>query len=126
MQFDSNEPIYLQISEWMMENILERVWNEGDKIPSIREMAVEVEVNPNTVVRSYNELQDREVIHNQRGIGYFVNDGGYEKVQDIKKKDFIERELPRVFKIMDLLGMDLDDLKNYYTKYKQGEVHENE
>lgn len=126
MQFESNEPIYLQITEWMMENILERVWSEGDKIPSIREMAVEVEVNPNTVVRSYNELQDQEVIHNQRGIGYFVSDGGYKKVQDIKKRAFIERELPRVFKIMDLLGMDLDAVKNYYSDYKKGELHENE
>ncbi|MCK4804371.1 MAG: GntR family transcriptional regulator [Spirochaetes bacterium] len=120
MEFKKKQAIYLQIGEHISENILRKLWKEGDKIPSIREMAVSIEVNPNTVMRTYNYLQDMGIIFNKRGIGYFVADRSYEKTQELKKKNFINLDLPHIFKTMDLLKITLDDLKELYKTSRDG------
>lgn len=117
MEFKDNQAIYLQIADLFCENILSGKWKPGDRIPSVREMAVTIEVNPNTVMRTFTYLQEKAIIFNKRGIGYFVSEDGFQKTKELKKKDFIEQELPEVFKTMDLLGMGLDDLQNLYELY---------
>ncbi len=117
MEFSDNQPIYLQIADHFCENILLKKWNAGDRIPSVREMAVNIEVNPNTVMRTYNYLQEQGIIFNKRGIGYFVADDGYEKTRVLRKADFVNQELPSVFKQMQLLNLTLEDVKEYYQKY---------
>lgn len=118
MEFkENNQAIYLQIADHFFENILQKKWNSGDKIPSIREMAVKFEVNPNTTMRTFNYLQDKGIIFNKRGIGYYVADDGYDKTKELKKEQFIQEDLPLFFKTMRLLKIDLDDLKKYYDKY---------
>lgn len=120
MEFKDNQAIYLQIADLFCEHILLEKWNAGDRIPSVREMAVSIEVNPNTVMRTFNYLQEKGIIFNKRGIGYFVADDGLQKTMDLRKEDFVKQELPRMFKDMDLLNLSLDDLKGYYEKYKNG------
>ncbi len=120
MQFEPTQPIYLQISALVYENILLGTWKEEDRIPSIREMAVETEVNPNTVMRTYAHLQDREIIQNKRGIGYFVTQGAVDRTREIKREEFVAHELPRVFRTMDLLGMTLGELREYHQTYREG------
>lgn len=117
MNFMNTNAIYLQIGEFICENILLKKWTEGDKIPSIRDMAVTIEVNPNTVLRSYNYLQEKEIIQNQRGIGYFVAENGFERTKTHMTDVFVNNELPRVFKSMDLLQFSFDDLRPYYDHY---------
>ena len=117
MEFSDNQPIYLQIADHFCENILLKKWNAGDRIPSVREMAINIEVNPNTVMRTYNYLQEQGIIFNKRGIGYFVADDGYEKTRGLRKADFVNQELPSVFKQMQLLNITLDDVNEYYQKY---------
>lgn len=117
MDFHDNRAIYLQIADLFCENILSGKWNSGDRIPSVREMAVNIEVNPNTVMRTFNYLQEKEIIFNKRGIGYFVAEDGFEKVRSLKKRDFIEKELPRIFKSMDLLNLEIRDLEDLYEKH---------
>ncbi len=124
MQFSGSQSIYLQISDYICENILQKTWEEGDRIPSIREMAVSVEVNPNTVMRSYAHLQDQGIIENRRGIGYFVSDGGYEETRRMKTTEFVEQELPRIFRIMQLINMSVEELSREYARYLK--EHENE
>ena len=116
MDFEKKQAIYLQIGDHICENILTRRWAEGDRLPSVREMAVGIEVNPNTVMRTYSYLQDMGIIFNKRGIGYFVADHAYEKTLDLKKRNFINRELPHVFRTMDLLSLTFDDLEDLYRK----------
>lgn len=122
MDFKENQAIYLQIANRFFENILRKEWNSGDKIPSIRDMAVEFEVNPNTTMRTFNYLQDKGIIYNKRGIGYFVADDGLEKTIVLKKEQFVEEDLPMFFKTMELLGLSLDDLKPYYKTYESANV----
>lgn len=113
MEFKENQAIYLQIANRFFENILQKKWDSGDKIPSIRDMAVEFEVNPNTTMRTFNYLQDKGIIYNKRGIGYFLADDGFQKTITLKREQFLEEELPVFFKNMQLLGISLDDLKRY-------------
>lgn len=117
MEFRDDQAIYLQIADLFCENILLEKWNPGDRIPSVREMAVNIEVNPNTVMRTFTYLQDKGIIYNKRGIGYFVADDGLDKTQNLKKEDFITQELPRFFKAMQLLNMTMKDMSSYFETY---------
>ncbi len=117
MDFKDNKAIYLQIADFFCENILQKKWKEGERIPSVRETAISIEVNPNTVMRTFNFLQDMDIIYNKRGIGYFVSDKAFDKTLNFKKESFIETELPALFKAMELLNIDFEELKTYYQSY---------
>jgi GntR family transcriptional regulator len=119
MEFRDNQAIYLQIADFMCENILQKKWLEGEKIPSIRDIAVKVEVNPNTALRTFNYLQDHGIIYNKRGIGYFVADQGFRKTMELKKKQFIKDELPKMFRLLDMVNLNFEDLKTYYQTYRK-------
>ncbi len=126
MQFRKQHAIYLQIGEHLCDAIANGKWMPAEKIPSVREMAIRVEVNPNTVMRTYSDLEQKGIIYNRRGIGFFVADDAAEKILDLKRNDFIQKELPRIFKIMDLLGMSVNDLKVLSKQYHtEEEVNEN-
>ncbi|MCV9386425.1 GntR family transcriptional regulator [Reichenbachiella ulvae] len=118
MDFNDNQAIYLQIAELLCENILTQEWKPGDRIPSVRETAINMEVNPNTVMRTFNYLQEKEIIFNKRGIGYFVSEQGYAKTMELKKNDFIHQELPRIFKEMTLLNMSMKDVEALFEDYQ--------
>jgi DNA-binding transcriptional regulator YhcF (GntR family) len=119
MEFSDNQAIYLQIADHFCENILLKKWNAGDRIPSVREMAVNIEVNPNTVMRTFNYLQEQGIIFNKRGIGYFVSEDGFQKTKALRKENFVKQELPNFFKEMELLNLSMDDIKTYYREYEQ-------
>jgi DNA-binding transcriptional regulator YhcF (GntR family) len=114
MDFQADKAIYLQIADYVCEQILLQQWLAGEKIPSVRELAVTLSVNPNTVIRSYAWLQDMQVINMQRGMGYFVADRGRTRVLELKKQAFFKEELPRLFRQMDLLGLDIKQLTQLY------------
>lgn len=119
MQFRESQAIYLQIADYIFEKILLKEWKPEERVPSVRELAVQLEVNPNTVMRTYEFLQQQEVIYNQRGIGYFVAPGAIEKAVQYRKTEFTEKDLPQVFRNMYLLGMATEDLAPWYEKFKQ-------
>lgn len=118
MDFDNNRPIYLQIVEYLYEQILNNSLNVNDKLPSVRDLANQLSVTPNTATRSYMILQQQGVVSSQRGIGLFVNEKAPSIVQTIRKKEFIETELPQVFRTLDMLNMQLDELNTLYGAYK--------
>jgi GntR family transcriptional regulator len=73
-------------------------------------------------MRSYAYLQDLGIIYNQRGIGYFVAEDAYALTLEQKKRNFVRRELPQVFKTMDLLHLSCEDLRTLYEQ-NQGKRH---
>ena len=117
MKFNNSGPIYLQIADFIMENVLAQKWQGGERIPSVREMAADVEVNPNTIVRTYNMLNELGIIYNQRGIGYFLSMDARQKALDYKKAHFIQEELPQFFKAITLLNIDFKDIQKRYQNY---------
>ena len=119
MEFRDDQAIYLQIADLLSEHILLEKWKAGDRIPSVRELAVSIEVNPNTVMRTFNYLQEKEIIFNKRGIGYFVADDALRRTRALRKEGFIDQELPRLFKEMHLLNLSMEDLQKYYENYQK-------
>jgi len=118
MEFRDNEAIYLQIAAYVSENILLGKWPAEQKIPSVRDLAIELEVNPNTVMRAYEFLQNQEVIINKRGLGLFVAADGYDKVKAYRKERFIQQDLSEFFRNIYLLDISQEDLALWYEKFK--------
>ena len=119
MEFNQSQAIYMQIGDYISEQILLDRWKEGDRILSVRELGVSLQVNPNTVMRTYDFLQNVEIIFNKRGVGYFVAEQAKNKIIDLRRKQFLEMELPVIFKNMKLLGMTFDELKAKYEVFSK-------
>jgi DNA-binding transcriptional regulator YhcF (GntR family) len=117
MKFNDTQPIFVQIAEWVYERILARHWIPGERIPSVRDLAIELEVNPNTVMRTYDRLQTAEVIYNKRGVGYFLSEQAFELVLNIRRTEFLNTELPVLIKNMDLLGLTPADIEKAFNHY---------
>ena len=117
MDFREGQAIYLQIVEYVCEQILLKQWLPGNKIISIRDLGVAMEVNPNTVQRAYDFLQQREIIVNKRGVGYFVEETAVEKVVAFRKEQFIENELSVFFRNMYLLNISMDEIRSRYAEF---------
>ena len=119
MEFNQSQAIYLQIGDYICEQILIGRWKEGDRILSVRELGVALQVNPNTVVRTFEFLQNNEIIFNKRGVGYFVAENAKKKIIEYRRKQFLELDLPIIFKNMNLLGMSFDEIKTQYEEYNK-------
>jgi DNA-binding transcriptional regulator YhcF (GntR family) len=118
MEFKKSESIYEQIASSIQENILDEVWKSGDRIPSVRETAGKIQVNPNTVMRTYSLLQDEGIIFNKRGIGFFISEDAVQKTIEMKKQKFNSEMLPEFFKMIDKLQISFDELKVSYKEWK--------
>ena len=116
MEFSEPKGIYVQIADQIRERILRGEWEAGQRIPSIRELAVELGVNPNTVTKSYQKLLERELISNQRGRGYFVGERAAERARDEMKEEFMRDELPRIIGTMRLLGIGIDEIADAFPR----------
>ena len=119
MDFKDNEAIYLQIAGYVSELILRGKWPSDFKIPSVRELAADLQVNPNTVMRTYELLQSQEVLYNKRGIGFFVAPAAAEQVLAQRRARFLIQELPDVFATMRLLGIGLPEVQRRYEEFNQ-------
>ena len=71
-EFDHNIPIYIQIMNYIKKQIVSGDLKAGDKIPSVRELAVELQTNPNTVQRTFQELEREKIVETKRGLGRYV------------------------------------------------------
>ncbi|MDB5278292.1 MAG: GntR family transcriptional regulator [Ferruginibacter sp.] len=117
MDFKENPAIYIQIAEYVCEQILLKKWNLGEKIISIRELAILMEVNPNTVQRAYDFLQQREIITNKRGVGYFTEDDAMERILSFRREQFMENELPVFMRNIYLLKIDFKEIKILFDQF---------
>ena len=119
MQFNDSQAIYLQIAGFVEDKILRKEWQVDERIPSVRDLAIALEVNPNTAMRTYDYLQQQEIIHNQRGVGYFVSKDGLELVLKNRRNQFLKENVPEFFKNMTLLGFTLREMDSLYQQYLQ-------
>ena len=114
MDFHKQQPIYLQIADVLLEDILQKKLSDGERVPSVRELALSVQVNPNTVQRSYQWLQDEDIIVQKRGIGFFFFFKVYEKTLSIKRDELIKVTIPETIKQMKLLGIGIKEFESIY------------
>lgn len=105
MEFHSRKAIYEQIGDIICSRIVSGEWPEGNRVPSVRELAVTLQVNPNTVMRTCLELEDAAVLINKRGVGLFVAEGGRSKALQLMRNEFIKNDLPAIADTMKALEM---------------------
>lgn len=117
MKFKESKSIYLQIADRICDEILRGQYKEEERIPSVREYAATVEVNANTVVRTFDYLQSREIVYNKRGLGYFVSPGAREVILEIRRKVFLQEELPEFFRRLKTLGISLEEIEKMYRDF---------
>lgn len=117
MDFKNQKAIYLQIAEHIMDQILSGQYPEDAKLPSVRDFAAEVEVNVNTVARSFEWLQTHDIVSVRRGLGNFVAEGAKQKIESIRREEFFTEQLPELFQSMQALGIKMDEVVNKYNEY---------
>jgi GntR family transcriptional regulator len=113
VQFENGKSIFLQIADTITEKVVSGEFPAGGKIPSVRELAAQMGVNPNTIMRTYSELQSMNIIENQRGIGYFVHPDAKKVILKDKRQEFFSKVLPEFLRQAALLGITADDLKKH-------------
>jgi len=110
IDFNESQPIYRQLRDHVVAMILDGILKEGDALPSIRNVAAEYRVNPLTVLKSYQQLVDEQLIEKRRGLGMFVNIGAKNLLLKGERQKFLDEEWPRVHATIQRLGLNSEDL----------------
>ena len=108
MNFNESSPIYLQIADKLCDGVLSGLYTAGQRIPSVREMAVAIEVNPNTVQRTYTTLQEWGIVEMRRGQGYFVAADALARTRTRRRRMLEQEEIPRLLEYLNALSMSID------------------
>ncbi len=109
-RWDDNQPIYWQLRERTVAAILDGSLDEGQPLPSVRQVAVDFQVNPLTVSKAYQSLVDDNLVEKHRGVGMFVREGARRKLLESERRHFLEEEWPRIAERIDKLGLSIEDL----------------
>ncbi len=117
MNFKDNKAIYLQIADHICDRVLSGELVVDGKVPSVRETAASLEVNANTVARSYEFLQNKEIIYTRRGLGYFVATGAREIILEMRRAQLLQGELHEVFSKLAMIGMSPAQLTAKYQDF---------
>lgn len=117
MIFKNKKTIFMQIADRICDEIIEGKYLVDERIPSVREYCLLVEVNVNTVVKSYDYLQREGILYTKRGLGFYVSSEAIEKIISIRHKLFVDEDLPHIFHEMKMLGISIDEVIDLYKKY---------
>lgn len=115
MMFTNDKPIFQQMADRLCEEILAGAYQGDERIPSVREYAVMLEVNTNTAVKAYEQLARENIIYNKRGMGYYVTPGAREQILKERRQTFLQQTLPELFRQMKLLGLNMKDVEEAWT-----------
>jgi len=119
MTFSNDKAIYLQMADRLCDEILADKYKDDERIPSVREYAVLLEVNTNTAVKAYEQLAREEIIYNKRGLGYFITKGAKKQILKERKKAFLKERLPELFRQMRLLDITIEDVAKAYQEVSE-------
>lgn len=122
MKFNEDRPIFEQIALLLEDRILAGSFSENSRLPSARELAASLEVNPNTASRALQLLADTGLAYAERGAGYYVASGAAEKIRTVRKERFFNEEMPRFFSIMKSLSIQFDELAQRWTTFSQERI----
>jgi GntR family transcriptional regulator len=108
--WNNKEPIYLQLRDRLVELIMDGALNEGDALPSVRQISSEQRINPITVSKAMQILVDEELVEKKRGLGMYVVKGAKDKLAKNERTKFLEKEWPQISNRIERLGFTLDEL----------------
>lgn len=109
-EWKDGEPIYRQIRDRVVAMILDGVLDEGDPLPSVRTVAADYRVNPLTVLKSYQQLVDEQLVESRRGRGMFINAGARALLLRAERQKFLAEQWPRIQETIQRLGLTPEDL----------------
>ena len=109
--FDNDRPIYIQLVEQLKEYIVAGKFKAGEKLPSVREFAMQIKVNPNTVQKALAEIENQKLIYTERTNGKFVTEN--EELIENVKKELANQKVQKYFQDMNKLGIDKQDAITY-------------
>jgi GntR family transcriptional regulator len=109
-KWNEDLPIYRQLRDRVVAMILEGVLDDGDALPSVRNVAAEYRLNPLTVLKGYQELVEEGLVEKKRGRGMFVTDGARTQLLKDERKRFIDKEWPVIVATIARLGLDAGEL----------------
>ena len=107
---NDSQPIYRQIRDRVVAMILDGVLNEGDPLPSVRNVAAEYRVNPLTVLKAYQQLTDDGLVEKRRGMGMYINSGARALLLKGEREKFLKEQWPGVMATIRRLGLTPKDL----------------
>ncbi len=110
LKWKEDQPIYRQLRDKVAAQILTGSLKEGESLPSVRNVAVELQINPLTASRAYQELVDEALVEKRRGLGMFIVKGARSKLLTLEKKRFLEDEWPEINARISALGLSAKDL----------------
>lgn len=116
MEFSGNKPIFLQICDVIIDKLLSGEIQPNERLLSVRDMGEKMLVNPNTVQRAFTALQEKGIVEQRRGIGFFTTTAAAGLAKTVRRSEFVKEQLPQLFKSMELLEMDWQELKHLYDK----------
>lgn len=108
--FHPGQPIFIQIRQRLIDLILKRAVAPGDALPSVRQIAAELSVNPLTVTKAFEALVDMQIVERRRGLGMFVKEGARESLLAHEREAFLREEWPRIVARIEALELDLEKL----------------
>jgi GntR family transcriptional regulator len=111
-EWNNSQPIYRQLRDRVVHMILDGVLNEGDPLPSVRNVAAEYRVNPLTVLKGYQQLVGEQLVETKRGLGMFVKAGARDLLLKAERRKFLAEEWPRVHATIQRLGLTPEELAN--------------
>ena len=117
MNFKDNKAIYLQIADRIGDQILSGALTPEGKVPSVRELAAEIEVNANTVARTYDHLQQNGIIFTKRGLGYFVSADAKDKIIASRRDLLMQGEMDYFLGQLKAVGITPAELQDLYNDY---------
>ena len=115
INWNNKEPIYLQLRDRLVELIMDGVLQEGDALPSVRQISSEQRINPVTVSKAIQMLVDDQLVETKRGLGTYVIDGAKSKLATEERDRFLTEEWPQIAERIERLGLKLDDLLGQST-----------
>ncbi len=104
-EWNDSQPIYRQLRDRVVAMILDGVLNEGDPLPSVRNVAAEYRVNPLTVLKGYQQLVDEQLVEKKRGLGMFVSAGARNRLLQGERQKFLAEQWPRIHATIQRLGL---------------------
>ena len=117
MALRDDRPIYLQIADSLIDDILAGCYPTDTRIPSVRELAATMQVNVNTAMRAFEQLERNDIIYNKRGLGYFVAAEASARIIEQRRKEFFQSEMEYFFNRLQQIGMDSVELLQRYETY---------
>src|SRR5450755_3784889 len=109
-EWNDSQPIYRQLRDRVVAMILDGLLNEGDPLPSVRNVAAEYRVNPLTVLKGYQQLVDEQLVESKRGLGMFINAGTRNLLLKGERQKFLTEQWPMVAATIQRLGLTPEEL----------------